>query len=75
MAERNAALWFAFRDESMLVFEGGPVRVPLAGSPEKLDLDNRFRWEIGDLDGHACWAVEADPDARPRGGNPRGGVR
>jgi NAD+ diphosphatase len=54
------ALWFAFKGDKLLVFEDGPVSVPLA--PE-LDLDVTFRWEIGELDGHACWAVETDSEA------------
>ncbi len=65
MAVPKQALWFAFQGDRLLVFEDGPVRVPLAGSPDELDFDIRFRWEIGDLDGHVCWAVEVDPDAGP----------
>ena len=65
MAEREAALWFAFRGDSMLVFEDAPVRVPLAGGPDELGLDVLFRWEIGELDGRACWAVELGAGARP----------
>src|SRR5918994_2723979 len=68
LADLEQALWFAFQGERLLVFEEGPVRAPLADSPEDLDLDIRFRWEIGDLDGHACWAVEVDPDAGPPAG-------
>lgn len=68
MAEREAALWFAFRGDRMLVFEDAPVRVPLAGGPDELGLDVLFRWEIGELDGHACWAVELGADARPSEG-------
>src|SRR5215213_9644152 len=49
----------------MLVFEDAPVRVPLAGCPDELGLEILFRWEIGDLNGHACWAVEVGVDARP----------
>ena len=68
MADQGQSLWFAFQGERLLVFEDGTVRVPLADSPEELDLDIRFRWEIGNLDGHACWAVEVDPDAGPPAG-------
>ena len=57
--------WFAFRGDRMLVFEDAPFRVPLAGSPDELGLDVLFRWEIGELDGHTCWAVEVGADARP----------
>jgi NAD+ diphosphatase len=63
LADLEQALLFAFQGERLLVFEDGPVRVPLADRAE--DLDIKFRWEIGDLDGHACWAVEVDSDAGP----------
>jgi len=59
----DRAFWFAFRDDKLLVFEDGPVRVPLAEGPEELDLDVTFRREIGNLDGHACWAAETDSEA------------
>jgi hypothetical protein len=42
LAEREAALWFAFRGEKMLVFEDAPVRVPLAGGPDEFGLDVLF---------------------------------
>ena len=61
MAEE--ALWFAFEGDNLLVFEEGPVRVPLAGGPEELNLDVTFRREIGVLDGHTCWAIETDSEA------------
>lgn len=67
MAELDQALWFAFKDERLLVFgDDGPVRVPLATGPEEFNLGVTFRWEIGDLDGHTCWAVETD-DEPPEG--------
>src|SRR4029453_3603983 len=59
----DQALWFAFEGDKLLVFDEEPVRVPLAESPEELDLSVTFRWEIGDLDGHTCWAVETDSEA------------
>ena len=62
MADPNRALWFAFEGERLLVFEEGPVRVPLTGGPEELNLNVTFRWEIGELDGHTCWAVETDSE-------------
>jgi NAD+ diphosphatase len=65
LAEREKALWFAFRSDRMLVLEDAPVRVPLAGSLDELGLDALFRLEIGELEGHACWAVEVRADARP----------
>ena len=59
----DQALWFAFQGDNLLVFEEGPVRVPLAGAPEELNLDVTFRREIGVLDGNVCWAVETDSEA------------
>jgi len=38
LAEREAALWFAFRGDRMLVLEDTPVRVPLAGSPDEISI-------------------------------------
>jgi NAD+ diphosphatase len=65
LAEPEQALWFAFKGDRLLVYREGPVRVPLAGDPGGFNLDVRFRWKLGDLDGHPCWAVEADPDVAP----------
>ena len=62
MADPKEALWFALRGDKLLVFGDGPVRVPLAGGPEELNLDVTFRWEIGELDGRTCWAVETDAE-------------
>jgi NAD+ diphosphatase len=59
----DQALWFAFKGDRLLVFEEGPVRVPLAAEPGEFNLDVTFRWEMGDLDGHACWAIETDSEA------------
>jgi hypothetical protein len=38
LAEREAALWFAFRRDRLLVLEDAPVRVPLAGSPDEISI-------------------------------------
>jgi hypothetical protein len=38
LAEREAALWFAFRGDRMLVLEDAPVRVPPAGSPDEISI-------------------------------------
>jgi NAD+ diphosphatase len=62
-SELAGDLWFAFRDDRLLVLED--ARVPLAGGPDELGLDVLFRLEIGELDGHACWAIEVDADVRP----------
>lgn len=59
------SLWFAFRDEELLVLDGVEVRVPYLGTFEELGLQTSFRWEIGVLDGARCWAVEVDPDGEP----------
>jgi NAD+ diphosphatase len=65
LAEREKALWFAFRSDRMLVLEDASVRVPLAGSLDGFGLDVLFRLQIGELGGQACWAVEVGADARP----------
>jgi NAD+ diphosphatase len=62
-SELAGDLWFAFRDDRLLVLED--ARVPLAGGPDELGLDVLFRLGIGELDGHACWAIEVDADVRP----------
>jgi NAD+ diphosphatase len=59
----DKAFWFVFKDDRLLVFEDGPVRAPLAEQPEELNLDVTFRREVGELDGHACWAVETSSEA------------
>jgi hypothetical protein len=38
LAEREAALWFAFRGDRMLVLEDAPVSVPLACSPHEISI-------------------------------------
>jgi NAD+ diphosphatase len=75
LTELESALWFAFQGDRLLVFEDGPIRVPLASGPEELGLETTFRWEIGDLDGLRCWAVEVDHDVRPREGMVFRGLR
>lgn len=65
MVERDQALWFAVRDDRLLVYRDGPVRVPLVEDLDELNLDIRFRWEIGDLYGTPCWAAEVGPEGEP----------
>jgi NAD+ diphosphatase len=65
LADLKEALWFAFRGDELLVFEDDPIRVPLVRDPEDLGLHVSFRWEIGDLDEHPCWAAEASQDDGP----------
>ena len=59
----DQAFWFAFKGDRLLVFKEGSAGVPLAEEPEELNLDVTFRREIGNLDGHACWAVETGSEA------------
>lgn len=51
-------LWFAFRDEKLLLLEGDGARVPSAVKPEDLELHPLFQREVGRLDNCPCWAVE-----------------
>jgi NAD+ diphosphatase len=60
LADPDKALWFAFEDDRLLVYSEEPIRVPLAGRPEELNLDVTFRWRIGELDGYICWAVQVE---------------
>lgn len=57
----NEALWFAFREDRLLVLEGDEPRVPLASTLEDLGTEASFRQPVGYLDGTPCWAVEV-PD-------------
>ena len=75
MTGSEPALWFAFQGDALLVYRDGPVRVPLAESPEDLGLDVLFRWGIGNLDGYTCWAVEVGPDEEPPEGMVFRGLR
>ena len=52
------ALWFAFRDDRLLVLEGDEPRVPRASTLEELGLEALFRHPVGYLDGMPCWAVQ-----------------
>lgn len=65
MTDSEPALWFAFQGDRLLVFEDDPIRVPLASGLEHLGLETAFRWEIGELDGHTCWAAEIVSDTGP----------
>jgi NAD+ diphosphatase len=52
-------LWFAFRDDRMLVRNGeGPARLP--ENPATLGLGVLFEVEIGVLDGRTCFAVAVE---------------
>jgi NAD+ diphosphatase len=55
------ALWFAFRDERLLVLEGNEPRVPRASDLEDLGVEASFCQPVGHLDGRPCWAAEV-PD-------------
>ena len=54
----QGALWFAFRDERLLVLEGDEPRVPRASNLEDLGLEASFSQPVGHLDGSSCWAAE-----------------
>jgi NAD+ diphosphatase len=62
LAGAEAAFWFAFRSEELLLLEGEPPSVPRR-SPEELGLRVLFEQEVGELDGRRCYAVEVAPDA------------
>ena len=63
MDEAEAVLWFAFREEKLLVSEEEPVNAPRVASVEELGLNSTFRHDIGSLDGWWCWAAGLEPDA------------
>ena len=51
-------LWFAFRGDRLMVFEGDSVRVPRAPNSARLRIETNFRRPVGQLGGSLCWAVE-----------------
>lgn len=55
-------MWFAFRNDRLLVLDGEPVRVPGNDLPADLGLEDAFRWPVGSLHGAPCWAVEIPDD-------------
>ena len=64
MASTEAALWFVFRGDQLLVLDDGDsVGVLQAASLEELGLSAAFEQEIGVLDGVLCFAVDLTPDA------------
>ncbi|CAA9477760.1 MAG: NADH pyrophosphatase, decaps 5'-NAD modified RNA [uncultured Rubrobacteraceae bacterium] len=63
------ALWFAFRDERLLVLEGDEPRVPRASNLEVLGLEASFSQPVGHLDGSLCWAVEVPEGVEAPGGS------
>jgi NAD+ diphosphatase len=65
LEDAEAALWFAFREERLLVSEEEPARVPRAASLKEFGLSPSFRHDIGSLDGRRCWAVGLEPEAEP----------
>ena len=64
----NEALWFAFREDRLLVLEGDEPRVPLASTLEDLGTEASFRQPVGHLDGTPCWAVEVPDGAQAHDG-------
>ena len=65
MEEAEAVLWFAFREEKLLVSEEELACVPRATSLEDVGLSPTFQHDIGSLDGQRCWAAGLEPDAEP----------
>ncbi len=63
MTNMEAASWFAFREEQLLVRDEEPVGVPSVASVEDLGLSVAFEQEIGVLVGRRCFAVDLPPDA------------
>lgn len=61
-------LWFAFRDDLLLVSNDGPVAVPRADDPAELGIEAPFRREIGTLNGARCWAAGVARSAEPPDG-------
>ncbi len=62
MSDTKSPLWFAFREERLLVHSGEQAGVPEASSLEELGLSAVFEQEIGVLDGRRCFAVDLPPD-------------
>ena len=67
-AQQRAVLWFAFREEGLLVSEKEPARVPRAASLEEVGLSPTFWHDVGSLDGQRCRAAGLEPDTEPPGG-------
>jgi NAD+ diphosphatase len=65
LGDAEAALWFAFREERLLVSKEEPTRVPCAASLKEVGLSATFSYEIGSLDGRRCWAAGLEPGAEP----------
>ncbi len=63
MSATKAPLWFAFREERLLVHRGEQAGVPEASSLEDLGLGAVFEQEVGFLDGRRCFAVDLPLDA------------
>ena len=64
----EAVLWFAFREEGLLVSERERTCVPRAASLEEFGLSPTFWYDVGSLDGQRCRAAGLEPDAEPPGG-------
>ena len=65
MSDTESPLWFAFREERLLVYRGEQVGVPEAGSLEDLGLNNAFEQEIGVMEGRRCFAVDLPSNVEP----------
>jgi NAD+ diphosphatase len=68
-APGGRALLFAFRNDRLLVLEGGErVRVPRALSPEELGIEPSFSQPVGYLGGTPCLALEVPEGVEAPGG-------
>ena len=65
MSDTKSPLWFAFREDQLLVLDGEQAMVPEAVSLEDLGLSTGFEREIGTLDGRQCFAVDLPPNMEP----------
>ena len=61
----EAALWFAFREDQLLVNSGRRNSVPYVASLEEIGLKALFWHKAGVLNGNLCYAVELEPEVDP----------
>ena len=56
-------MWFAFREDRLLVLEEDTPRVPHAPTLDDLGIETSFRQPVGSLNGSPCWAVQVQDGA------------
>ncbi|MDQ3911027.1 MAG: NAD(+) diphosphatase [Actinomycetota bacterium] len=61
----EAALWFAFREDQLLVNSGRRNSVPYVASLEEIGLQALFCHKAGVLNGSPCYTVELEPEVEP----------